>query len=302
MKNLLAILLVTFIPVTATAQLFSASFKVSLIQPETTDVVVIREGVKIGFNRQDIIDEFQKFKEDYELNQYDLISFEKAIATINSSSEKIIINDLKERKQEHISISKLLYMRVAAGLLLAGKAEVIHNSSKVPEKEILWRQQLPDPAEGGLYNFTFTDESQFYVGRQYGVYIKEDVTEKETSIVDNKTQEIPKDDSNKVFFAVEIQGTHPNGIAEFSNYVATNIKYSKTMVHKGYEGNVFVKFIINTDGTLTEFTIMKGLDTEFDNEAIRVIKAGGPWKPGMQNGRIVRSQFVMPVRFKRPGK
>jgi protein TonB len=66
----------------------------------------------------------------------------------------------------------------------------------------------------------------------------------------------------------------------------------------GIEGKVFVKFIVDKEGGISSMEIMKGINADLDKEAMRVIKLMPPWKPGKQNGRAVKSQFVLPVYFK----
>jgi len=157
MKKLIWIVSVLLVPAIAKTQHFSASFKISMNPPEIIDVVLILDDATLGFNRQDIIEAFQKFKKDYELKQYELTNFEEAVAMLEKQKEKIKVDDVKTQKSEHVFLSQLLYMRVAANLLLAGKAEVIRKSSKEPEIEITWRQLLPGLNEGSLYKFSFTD-------------------------------------------------------------------------------------------------------------------------------------------------
>jgi protein TonB len=58
-----------------------------------------------------------------------------------------------------------------------------------------------------------------------------------------------------------------------------------------------VRFIVEKDGQLSNFTIDKGAGYGMDEEAVRVLKLAKPWKPGMQNGRPVRVKYVLPLSF-----
>ncbi|HMG91218.1 MAG TPA: energy transducer TonB [Chryseolinea sp.] len=77
-----------------------------------------------------------------------------------------------------------------------------------------------------------------------------------------------------------------------------NITYPVDARRKGIMGKVFVSFIIERDGTLADVRVVKGIGYGCDEEAVRVIKITSPWKPAMQNGKPVRSRFVIPLEFK----
>jgi protein TonB len=66
----------------------------------------------------------------------------------------------------------------------------------------------------------------------------------------------------------------------------------------GTEGSVFVSFVVDRAGTISEISVVKGISAECDKEAVRVVGMMPPWKPGKQNGKAVKSRFVLPVKFK----
>jgi TonB family protein len=101
-----------------------------------------------------------------------------------------------------------------------------------------------------------------------------------------------------IFTIVEESATFEGGIEGLGTFIAKNLSYPEEARKKGLEGTVFVQFVVNTDGSLTDFTIIKGVDKLMDEEAMRVVEISPNWKPGKQNGREVRQRFVLPVRFK----
>lgn len=106
------------------------------------------------------------------------------------------------------------------------------------------------------------------------------------------------EEEDKIFYAVEQQAEFPGGVAAMMKFLQKNIKYPASAKRMGIEGKVFVKFIVDKEGGISAIEIMKGMNADLDKEAIRVIKMMPPWKPGKQNGRAVKSQFVLPVYFK----
>lgn len=105
-------------------------------------------------------------------------------------------------------------------------------------------------------------------------------------------------DEDKIFYAVEQQAEFPGGFAEMMKFLRKNIKYPASAKRMGIEGKVFVKFIVDKEGAISNIEISKGINADLDKEAMRVIKLMPPWKAGKQNGRAVKSQFVLPVYFK----
>lgn len=105
-------------------------------------------------------------------------------------------------------------------------------------------------------------------------------------------------DGEPVFLAVEHQAVPKGGLNALYARVKKEVKYPASAKRNGLSGKVFLRFIVKKDGTLTNFEIIKGISKDLDLEALRVIKTElTGWTPARQNGKIVHSQFVMPVQF-----
>ncbi|RLD59252.1 MAG: hypothetical protein DRJ05_06685 [Bacteroidetes bacterium] len=81
-------------------------------------------------------------------------------------------------------------------------------------------------------------------------------------------------------------------------YLVENIKYPEEARKNGVQGRVFVTFVVEEDGKLSDVKILKGIGGGCDEEAVRVIKDMPEWEPGKQKGKAVRVQFNMPIMFK----
>jgi protein TonB len=66
----------------------------------------------------------------------------------------------------------------------------------------------------------------------------------------------------------------------------------------GIEGQVFVSFVVDSEGKISEVTTIKGISADCDKEAVRVVQMMPPWKAGKQNGKPVKVRFVLPIKFK----
>ncbi|MCF6356730.1 MAG: TonB family protein, partial [Draconibacterium sp.] len=90
----------------------------------------------------------------------------------------------------------------------------------------------------------------------------------------------------------------PGGELALRNFIAENIQYPETALEKGIQGKVYVSFIINTKGKVTDAKISRGVDPSLNKEALRVINLLPLWKPGKQRGEFVDVTYTVPVSFK----
>jgi protein TonB len=104
-------------------------------------------------------------------------------------------------------------------------------------------------------------------------------------------------EDNNIFISVEQQPEFPNGIKAMYEFLSKNIHYPKSAVNAGITGKVFVKFVVEKDGSIADVQITKGIGFGCDEEAIRVIASMPKWSPGKQNGKNVRVYFNMPVTY-----
>lgn len=107
----------------------------------------------------------------------------------------------------------------------------------------------------------------------------------------------PAEDPGKVWLNVEQQPEFPGGIAEMMKFIAKNVRYPAIARRQGIMGNVFISFVVNPDGSISNVETIKGIHAECDNEAMRVIAKMPAWKPGKQNGKAVKVRFVVPIKF-----
>jgi protein TonB len=100
-----------------------------------------------------------------------------------------------------------------------------------------------------------------------------------------------------VFFIVEEMPEFPGGEAALHQYIAKSIKYPVIAQENGIQGRVYVSFVINAKGEVTNIKIARGVDPALDKEAIRVIQNMPKWKPGKQRGKSVKVSFTVPINF-----
>jgi periplasmic protein TonB len=152
---------------------------------------------------------------------------------------------------------------------------------KVTEKEVVEEEEMPTIEE--------VQEAET------GAVAQEGTGE---VVFDEPVQEAVGNDDDQIFTAVEQSAEFPGGYAAMMKFVQNNMKYPASARRMGTEGKVFVQFVVDKEGAISDMVIIRGMSADLDKEAMRVIKMMPPWKPGKQNGRSVKSRFVLPINFK----
>ena len=102
----------------------------------------------------------------------------------------------------------------------------------------------------------------------------------------------------EIFQIVEEMPAYPGGDQKLMEYVAKNIKYPQIARETGIQGRVFVGFVVEPDGSVSNVKVLRGIGGGCDEEAMRVVKSMPRWKPGKQRGKAVRVSYMLPVNFK----
>ncbi|MBW6479454.1 MAG: energy transducer TonB [Bacteroidales bacterium] len=102
---------------------------------------------------------------------------------------------------------------------------------------------------------------------------------------------------DQIFTVVEDQPEFPGGTDSLMTYLMQNLRYPKEARDARIQGTVFVTFVVEKDGSVSDVRTLRGVAPSLDEEAIRVVRAMPAWKPGYQRGQTVRVQYNLPIRF-----
>lgn len=91
---------------------------------------------------------------------------------------------------------------------------------------------------------------------------------------------------------------YPGGDDAMRQFLVSNIIYPQIAKENNIQGKIFVEFIIEKTGEVTNVKVIRGVDPLLDDEAVRVVKLFPKWKPGKQEGKLVRVRFIVPIIFK----
>lgn len=228
---------------------------------------------------------------------------------------------MEAKKSEKANLEKTKGLFVEAGLILAlaiiicafewktydkkaEVAEITENVAQVEEMIIQTKQDEPEPPQQEVeqqqsMDFEIVDDDQELKNAfSLDNFANEGNTEVNIPKVEVKVQEEEEDDSERVIFTVVEQSSEfPGGVSKLNEFLASNIKYPAQARETGTQGIVYVTFVVEKDGSITDIKVLRDIGSGCGEEAIRVVKMMPKWKPAKQRGKAVRQQFNLPVRF-----
>lgn len=110
-----------------------------------------------------------------------------------------------------------------------------------------------------------------------------------------KPEEKPKPKDDEIFVAVEQQAQFKGNV---NKWLSSHINYPQEAADNDIQGRVTVKFCVEKDGSISQVSVLKGVDRALDKEAVRVVKSMPKWQPAKNNGVTVRSWFTLPITFR----
>ena len=105
-------------------------------------------------------------------------------------------------------------------------------------------------------------------------------------------------ESSRKVTADDTLAEFPGGTVAMYQYLTENVKYPEEAAKNDIQGRVTVRFTVKTDGSLSDFAVLRGVDPELDKEAVRVIRSMPRWTPATVDGKNVESTYSIPVEFK----
>ncbi|GAB4017329.1 energy transducer TonB [Spirosoma koreense] len=161
----------------------------------------------------------------------------------------------------------------------------------LPEAEVI-EETLP-PTTDELKDATSGTETAQGTGEEEVILAPEAAT---APTIQEKAVEVTQK-PDEPFVSVEQQPEYPGGVEALRTFLSNNLKYPRAAASAGVSGRVYVSFIVNADGSLTDIQVLKGIGFGCDEEAVRVMQKMPRWRPGKQSGRAVRVKFNIPIAF-----
>ena len=170
----------------------------------------------------------------------------------------------------------------------AGEEDVLSSSTETPMANFAQINEDGVDINAELRDVDIEDElilDDFEVDQDSEVEIMDFVEEEE-------------EEEAQIFFIVEdMPGFMGKGQDGFRQWIGQNLRYPEIAAENGISGRVFVQFVVEPNGSVTNVKVVRGVDPALDAEAVRVVKSSPKWTPGKQRGKAVRVSFTFPINF-----
>lgn len=220
------------------------------------------------------------------------------------------IKAMHEFEADAIALSqtnKIVYQKALLDLSLGGEIILLTNPfnvSLIKKRMLMMNQKQGDqPARIWLKMLTIVpfvlmaviiQSCDFSAKEEQEMAVQQEVPAESPKMAENVPAEIVQD---SVFTVVEVMPEFPGGANAMMKYVSENIHYPEIAKNKGIQGRVFVNFVVEKDGKVSDVKVLRGIGGGCDEEAIRVVAAMPNWTPGTQRGEAVRVSFNLPIKF-----
>ena len=104
-------------------------------------------------------------------------------------------------------------------------------------------------------------------------------------------------DEPPLYIVQEMPKFNGGNQAEFVRWIADNMIYPEEAIRNFIDGRIFLSFVVEKNGTVSNVTVLRGVHPLLDNEAVRVVSSSPAWTPGRQFDKVVRVQFTIPINF-----
>lgn len=178
--------------------------------------------------------------------------------------------------------------------LVKRNADVFEETIEVPPTDI---PPPPPPQVQAPVIVEVPDEEEIEEEIQVNLDIEVSQDTKVEDVIVKPVEE-PKEEVDEIFTIVEESAAPKGGMAAFYKYVGDKLKYPPQARRMGIDGKVFVEFVINKDGSISDVKAVKGIGAGCDEEAVRVVQSAPSWTPGKQRGKPVKQRMVLPITFK----
>ncbi|MBI3135813.1 MAG: energy transducer TonB [Bacteroidetes bacterium] len=121
--------------------------------------------------------------------------------------------------------------------------------------------------------------------------------EEEVDPLDNQEEEEVEIEAEPIVDFAEVEPAFPGGEVEMIRFIQQNVEYPELSREMGEQGTVYVQFVVNSDGSIQDVVVLKGVSELLDKEAVRVVKKMPAWSPGEQAGKKIRVRYQIPIKF-----
>ncbi|MEI6575766.1 MAG: energy transducer TonB [Bacteroidota bacterium] len=250
------------------------------------------------------------------LEKQDVASLESLTFSLHTSIDEKVRTETKRRHRRKLWLRGSLIAAAASISLLVSFYFILRNDNRLVQEDLAMDKTVgagyTEMNRPPLAPMEQASKVQFTAPQVVGDSVVESnsLNQEELAVtINNSTEEnlsveakveekvIEEEDKSPPFTVVEEMPSYPGGEEVRLKFLQENIQYPQTAKESGIQGTVYVSFVIDTKGKISEVKVLRGIGGGCDQEAIRVIKLMPSWLAGKQAGKPVRVQFTMPIKF-----
>lgn len=178
---------------------------------------------------------------------------------------------------------------------VAGLDRDDRDKSDIPEEAIIIDQPEDEPVVQELPPPDIPPPPTEEIQEEENVDEDEEIVV-ETPPIDIEEEPEPEPEAPIVDYP-DKEAEFPGGAAAMKKFLADNIEYPEIAMEMGDQGKVFVEFVVEKDGSITQIKILRGVSSEIDKEAKRVVRMMPSWEPAESKGESVRARCRIPINF-----
>lgn len=224
--------------------------------------------------------------------------------------------EIKKTPKADLENKKTLFteigLAIALGLCLAAfeysTQEVKIDLEAMPEEVVVEEEQAPvtrqeevkpppPPPPPKMADVLNIVDDNVELDDEAALFDSEFDEEAEVEFQEVEVEEEVVEDTEEVFIIVEQMPEFPGGNEALLKYLATSVKYPVIAQENGIQGRVFVSFVIDKNGEVTNVRVARPFDPNLDKEAVRVVQSMPKWTPGKQRGKAVKVSYNVPINF-----
>lgn len=224
--------------------------------------------------------------------------------------------EIKKTPKADLENKKTLFteigLAIALGLCLAAfeysTQEVKIDLEAMPEEVVVEEEQAPvtrqeevkpppPPPPPKMADVLNIVDDNVELDDEAALFDSEFDEEAEVEFQEIEVEEEVVEDTEEVFIIVEQMPQFPGGDEALLKYLATSVKYPVIAQENGIQGRVFVSFVIDKNGEVTNVRVARPFDPNLDKEAVRVVQSMPKWTPGKQRGKPVKVSYNVPINF-----
>ncbi len=237
----------------------------------------------------------KRWKQTFDLSQYKADTANAALRYLWARERIKLLDYLvgEYGKDDDPNAKKILELGLKYNLMTNYTSFIAIDEQVVNKDGKLTTIKQPVPMPEGVSDYAIgADYQELSFSAMVGAVARKNV------VIEEVAEEEADDDETQIFVVVENDPEFPGGKDSLEAFIKRNLVYPQKAKEKGISGKVYLTFVVEKDGSITNIKVLRDIGGDCGAEAVRVVKLMPKWKPGVQRGKPVRVQYNLPIYFR----